>query len=149
MSSQDPKIITHAITRFLARREHSKTEIMQKLLSKDLDERMCYEQLQKFIEKGIQSDSRYLEAYVRSAYQKGKGPNVIRQTLISHSIEGTEVSESINQEQYDWYELAKQVRIKKFGHKLPTEFKHIQKQKRFLQYRGFEQPHIQYAFDKD
>ena len=147
MSNKDPKIITHAITRMLARREHSRVEIMQKLRAKDYDEKVCLAQLQKFIDNNIQSDTRYIDVYVRSAYNKGNGPNVIKQSLATQEIDEYELSECINQSQFNWFELASQVREKKFGQSLPCDFKDIQKQKRFLLYRGFEHAHIQYAFE--
>ena len=145
MSEDQAKIINHTITRLLSRREHSQFELMQKLLAKGLDDALCRQQLQFFIDKRIQSDERYIEAYVRSAYQKGKGPQVIRQTLAQHDIEG--VSEYIFNDDYDWYALASEVRIKRFGDGAHVDFAEKQKQMRFLQYRGFEQEQINAAFE--
>lgn len=45
----------------------------------------------------------------------------------------------------DWFESAKKVKEKKFGEFYETEFALRQKQKQFLQYRGFYQEHIDYA----
>jgi len=41
--------------------------------------------------------------------------------------------------------LATEVRLKKFGTAEPRDFKEKARQMRFLQYRGFEQEHIQAA----
>ena len=46
----------------------------------------------------------------------------------------------------DWYALASEQRVKKFGPDAPSDFKEKARQMRFLQYRGFEQDHIQKAF---
>lgn len=146
-SEDEAKIINHTITRLLSRREHSQFELIQKLVARELNEKLCYQQLQFFIDKHIQSDQRYLEAYVRSAYLKGKGPQVIRQTLSQHNIEGVNVNEQIHDEEYDWYNLAFDVRKKRFGKAKPADFIDKQKQMRFLQYRGFEQEHINAAFE--
>jgi regulatory protein len=145
MSEDQAKIINHTITRLLSRREHSQFELIQKLVARDLDENLCYKQLQFFTDKRIQCDQRYLEAYVRSAFLKGKGPQVIRQTLSQHNIEGVQVNDNIYREEYDWYNLAKVVREKRFGEAPPVDFIDKQKQMRFLQYRGFEQAHINAA----
>jgi regulatory protein len=147
MSEDEAKIINHAITRLLSRREHSQYELVQKLVAKGLNEQLCYQQLQFFIDKRIQSDERYLEAYVRSAYLKGKGPQVIRQTLSQHNIEGVQVNEHIFIEDYDWFALAIEVRTKRFGEHAPEDFADKQKQMRFLQYMGFEQELINAVFD--
>jgi regulatory protein len=45
----------------------------------------------------------------------------------------------------DWYELAREIRSRKFGRLKPADFKEKAKQMRFLQYRGFEPDHIQVA----
>ncbi len=47
----------------------------------------------------------------------------------------------------DWYELAREIRFKKFGASKPADFKAKARQMRFLQYRGFEPDHIQAAID--
>ncbi|MEM8685156.1 MAG: RecX family transcriptional regulator [Pseudomonadota bacterium] len=42
----------------------------------------------------------------------------------------------------DWYALAVDVRMKKFGPGPASDFKDKARQMRFLQYRGFETDHI-------
>ncbi len=145
MSEQDAKIINHAITRYLARREHSRVELMQKLSAKGFDASMCSRQIQLFTQKNLQSDSRFIESFVRNAYFRGKGPTFIRQTLHQHEVDSVEVSDCIKAENFDWYALALQVRQKKFGEDKAVDFAAKQKEMRFLQYRGFEQTHINEA----
>ncbi len=145
MCREDAKIITHLLTKLLARREHSQAELMRKLEERGFDKQLSIQQLKKFVESGIQSDDRYAEAYVRSAYLKGKGPFFIQQQLRAQEVEDCVIRSNLDEQDYDWFELAKSVRQKRFGEVLPTDFKDLQKQKRFLQYRGFEQQHIEYA----
>lgn len=147
MSENQAKIINHAITRMLARREHSQYEVLQKLAAKEFDPRLCEQQLQIFIDRRLQSDQRYLESFVRSSFNKGKGPQNIRQSLKQHNIDGADVKACIYCDDYDWYDLASKVRTKRFGTKMPDDFASKQKQMRFLQYRGFEQEQINAAFD--
>jgi regulatory protein len=146
MSKEEAKIINHTITRLLSMREHSEFELLQKLSVKGYCPKLCQQQLQLFIDKRLQSDHRYLESFVRSAFNKGKGPQYIRQSLKQHNIEGSHVNEAINDEEYDWFELANKVRTKRFGISPPTDFVEKQKQMRFLQYRGFEQEQINLSF---
>jgi len=147
MSVDEAKIINQTITRLLSMREHSEFELRQKLAAKEYDLLVCETQLQVFIERNLQSDQRYLESYVRTAYIKGKGPQFIRQTLKQHNIEGAHVSEHLKGEDYDWHSSAIEVRKKRFGEDPPVDFADKQKQMRFLQYRGFEQDQINTAFD--
>ncbi|MGB3725123.1 MAG: regulatory protein RecX [Glaciecola sp.] len=141
MSENETKIINHAITRWLSRREHSYQELLQKLLAKEYSHNLCEQQLQQFVDKGIQSDTRFTEAFIRNAYISGKGPQQIRQKLYQHKINETVMNQFIDSDQFDWFESAAKVRAKKFG-ALPHDFESKQKQMRFLQYRGFEQDHI-------
>jgi regulatory protein len=48
---------------------------------------------------------------------------------------------------FDWFESSKAVRVKRFGDPLPADWTDKQKQMRFLQYRGFTQEQIKYAFE--
>jgi regulatory protein len=147
MTKDEAKIINNTIARLLSMREHSEFELLQKLNVKGFSPKLCEQQLQLFIDKRLQSDARYLESFVRSAFNKGKGPQHIRQSLKQHNIEGVEVKESIYNADFDWFELACKVREKRFGENPPADFHMKQKQMRFLQYRGFEQEHISAAFD--
>ena len=146
MSQELAKIINHSITRLLSRREHSRFELLQKLIAKGHSPILCEQQLQLFIDKNIQSDDRFVEVFVRSAYYNGKGPQHIRQSLKQHNIDGAIVKQCILDKAFNWYECATNVRIKRFGENLPNDFTDKQKQMRFLQYRGFEQDQINAAF---
>ena len=146
MSAEEAKIINQMITRYLSRREHSYFELTQKLTQKGFSLSACEKQLDLFAQRGIQSDDRYVQSMVRNAYHNGKGPQVIRQTLLQHKIDSPEIEACIHAEDFDWFTAAINVRIKKFGEAIPTDFTQKQKQKRFLQYRGFEQEQIKEAF---
>lgn len=153
MNNEDESIdvkraLRHSITRFLARREHSFFELVNKLKQKEFLHKDIVEALQSFTERGLQSDLRYAQSYVRTAYHKGKGPSFIEQNLQQHDIDSHVIKSLIQDDDYDWYTAAGQVREKRFGENLPSEWDDIQKQKRFLQYRGFYQEHIKEVFGR-
>jgi regulatory protein len=147
MSDNDAKIIRHKLTRLLSRREHSQTELRKKLAELELDKDLIEETIQRFSEKDIQSDLRYAEAVVRGAYRKGKGPVFVERELNNHDIDFHVVKALVNDESFDWFESSKAVRVKRFGSELPEDWTAKQKQMRFLQYRGFSQEQIKYAFE--
>ena len=118
-------------------------------MAKELNENLCWQQLQLFVERNLQSDVRYAESFTRTCLIKGKGPNIIRQQLKQHNIEGNTITDCLKNEEYDWFEAAAKVREKKYGEALPLQFADKQKQMRFLQYRGFEQSQIKEAFESD
>jgi regulatory protein len=147
MSDNDAKIIRHKLTRLLSRREHSQTELRKKLADLEVDKDIVEDTLFRFAEKDIQSDLRYAEAVVRGAYRKGKGPVFVERELNNHNIDFHLVKSLINEGNFDWFESSKAVRVKRFGNDLPEDWSAKQKQMRFLQYRGFTQEQINYAFE--
>jgi regulatory protein len=147
MSDNDAKIIRHKLTRLLSRREHSQTELRKKLADLELDRDLVDDTIAQFAKKDIQSDVRYAEAVVRGAYRKGKGPVFIERTLHNHDIDFQLVRALTKDESFDWFESSKAVRVKRFGDELPDDWTYKQKQMRFLQYRGFTQEQIKYAFE--
>ena len=147
MSDNDAKIIRHKLTRLLSRREHSQTELRKKLSDLEISAEIIDETIKKFAEKDIQSDLRFAEAVVRGAYYRGKGPVFVERELNNHNIDFALVRELVNDDDFDWFESSKAVRVKRFGEDLPDDWSAKQKQMRFLQYRGFAQEQIKYAFE--
>ncbi|APD85514.1 regulatory protein RecX [Alteromonas gracilis] len=145
MSDFDRKIITEAITRMLARREHSFSEIIRKLQQKGIESNAFIPILEEFRDADIQSDVRFAESRARALYLKGKGPRLIKLDLQQYGIDETVAEQALQEIEADWFESAKKVKEKKFGGFYETEFALRQKQKQFLQYRGFYQEHIDYA----
>jgi regulatory protein len=139
-------LIRNSAARLLSGREHSQFELQRKLTQKGFQSALIAQVIAEFQEANLQSDRRYAESLIRSAYNKGKGPTFITQTLHQHDIELSDIHSLIYKDEWDWYELARKVREKRFGDALPTDFHQTQKQKRFLQYRGFSSSHINEAF---
>jgi len=149
MAEPSRKIIIDAITRMLARREHSVAEIIKKLAQKDINEASALPIIGEFSEANIQSDARYTEAKIRSCMARGIGPRRVKAELSQHDISEAMVDNALHEVAPDWFTLAREVRDKKYGLTAPEDFKQRQKQMQFLQYRGFYQSHIQYAMDGD
>lgn len=138
----------------LARREHSVSELTQKL-SRKLDpavasgdgEALLNQVLTKVIADGYLSDQRYAEAYTRSRMNKGFGFDRIRNELNQKGIAPELIASTLSA--FDEPE-AEQERIayawrKKFKH-VPCDFNEKMKQIRFLRYRGFGQSDIDRFF---
>jgi len=131
---------------FLARREYGQTELIRKLADKGFDRDASAEAVTRLTEDGLQSDDRFTEAFVQSRINQGKGPVRIRLDLGQKGISDSTIEIALEEAVADWRALAREQRIKKFGRNPPPDFKEKARQMRFLQYRGFEQDHIQYAF---
>ncbi len=134
---------------FLARREYGQTELIKKLADKGYDRSVAEQAVNKLTEDGLQSDQRFAEAFVQSRINQGKGPVRIRLDLGQRGVGDAVIELAIEEASANWFELARDVRLRKFGTGKPSDFKAKAKQMRFLQYRGFEQDHVQAAFNGD
>ena len=134
---------------FLARREYGQTELVKKLADKGYERSVAEQAVNKLTEDGLQSDQRFAEAFVQSRINQGKGPVRIRLDLGQRGVGDAAIELAIEVASANWFELARDVRLRKFGTGIPSDFKAKAKQMRFLQYRGFEQDHVQAAFNGD
>jgi regulatory protein len=132
---------------FLARREYGQTELIKKLADKGYDRSVAEQAVKKLTEDGLQNDQRFTEAFVQSRINQGKGPVRIRLDLGQRGVNDAAIECAIEENPTNWFELARSVRLRKFGAGIPADFKAKAKQMRFLQYRGFEQDHVQAAFN--
>jgi regulatory protein len=129
-----------AALKMLMRREHSQLELSNKLQLKGFDDADIKHSIDLLIEQKYQSDERFSEAFILMRYNQGKGPVKISFELKKRGIESFDLSN------FDWFDLAKEVREKKFGQNFPLDFKTQAKQKRFLNSRGFNFDEIHKAF---
>ncbi|NMH59594.1 regulatory protein RecX [Alteromonas ponticola] len=145
MTDEIRKKIIDSTTRLLARREHSHSELVQKLSQKGFQTEVIFPVLSEFAEADILSDRRFAESRVRHAANKGIGPLRVKAELVQHNIDVTLITAAFIEAEVDWFELAKAVHAKKYPSQVPASFKDKQKQRQFLQYRGFTFEQIQYA----
>jgi regulatory protein len=132
---------------YLARREYGQRELERKLASAGFDADIAADAVLQLKSDGLQDDRRFSEAFVRSRVHQGKGPARVRADLGERGVSGELVAAILSEMSVDWFAQAAEVRIKKFGPDFPADFKEKARQMKFLQYRGFEQEHIQAAVD--
>nr|BAK82136.1 regulatory protein for RecA [Calyptogena nautilei symbiont] len=124
----------------MAQREHSVLELTQKLSAKGYAIEEIEPALVQLAQNNYQSDGRFVEAFVLMRINQGKGGVLISQQLKQKGIEDFDLST------IDSFELAKSVRLKKYGKQLPKDYKEKAKQQRFLQSRGFDFEQINQVF---
>jgi len=130
---------------YLARREHGRSELLEKVTRFGFDADVADDAVAQLVEDGLQSDVRFADAFVRSRINQGKGPAKIRADLREKGVNDGVAEDGIREAEQDWYALAVEVRLKKFGAERPEDFKEKARQMRFLQSRGFDQDQIQAA----
>ncbi|MCP3673579.1 MAG: regulatory protein RecX [Gammaproteobacteria bacterium] len=119
----------------LARREHSRLELFQKVSKKQFNTDLISENIDDFIEHDWQSDLRYGEMVVRSRILKCHGPVKISRELQQKGISSDIIEDIINID-VDWSELAETALKKRFPSHGESQ-NEIAKQYRFLLQRGF------------
>ncbi len=124
----------------LARREHSYLELTNKLAQQyqadDIEQA-----LDKLKSQNYQSDQRFANEFVQMRFNQGKGSIKIAMDLKQRGIDNFDLSA------YDFFALAKEVRVSKYGEVSPSNYKEKSKQQRFLQSRGFGFNEINCSFE--
>lgn len=130
----------------LARREHTEFELKHKLSAKGfaiVDVGLVVAELTK---QGLQSDQRFVESYINMRSGRGFGPLRISAELQARGIDRELSAKYLTQNEIDWIALAKLVRCKKFGDKIPSNLQERAQQVRYLYYKGFSHDHIKGVF---
>ena len=144
MSETSQKIRLSAMN-FLARREHSRRELIFKLRKRftDSDEQII-EEVSRLRSEGLQSDYRMASEYVHFRSKKGLGPKKIKAELRLKGISDSLLEQIFSESGVDWRNILEKVINKKTSQDGVTldslETKH--KVNNFLQKRGFEPDQI-------
>ena len=142
-----PAQLRRAAMDLLARREHSKKELLDKLGKRFLTkiprdhlsafQEITREQIEQLASEGLQSDFRLAENFIRSRIGRGQGPLKIRLELRAKGIDEAVMDIAFEQTEVCWAELAESVLVKRFGNTACGDFKEKARRSRFLQQRGF------------
>ncbi|RQW83880.1 MAG: regulatory protein RecX [Methylococcus sp.] len=128
---------------YLARREHSQLELTQKLSRKGFPMDIVSQVIAELSIRGLQSDSRYAEIYVRSRLSRGYGPLRIRQELRHRGIDAKLLADLQPVGADD--NLLK-IHDRKFGAGPPKNLEERAERERFLLRRGFSGDQIRRFF---
>jgi regulatory protein len=134
-----------AAVRLLARREHSRAELLRKLGERGAPAELIDAVLDSLATQRLQSDERYAESLVASRIGRGQGPVRIRRELAERGVDAAQADAALEAAGADWIRLARDTRRRRFGSELPGEWNERVRQSRFLEYRGFNGEQIRAA----
>lgn len=129
----------------ISRREHSEKEIREKLYKKFNDHKVSELAITSLIEKGLVNDHRFAEMYIIARKRKGFGPKKIAYELLAKGVSDDISSQALNEEG-GWRIAALNAFNKKYKNGIADNFKEMNKQKIFLQNRGFTFEEIDSVF---
>ena len=147
LSAINPADIRRSAMDLLARREHSRRELRDKLKRRFDDLDLIDAELDRLAEEKLQSDERFAESFLRQRMARGHGPMRIRQEARQKGISDSEVGAAMEAEQPNWFRLAEETYQRKFGVLPPEDIKDKARRSRFMQYRGFALDHYQHLLD--
>ena len=145
LTALNPTDVRLAAMNLLARREHSRRELRQKLLKRFSDAAVVEAQIDQLTLENLQSDERFAQSYVRMRAMRGYGPARIRQELRERGLRDDEIAEAFRSMEESWFDLALSAFVKKFGEQLESDIKARSRRDRFMQYRGFTREHIDHC----
>lgn len=144
----DAAALKVAVVDLLSRREHSRWELQQKLLSCAASADDLHRVLDELAERGWQSDQRYVGSYIRTKTLRNIGPVRLFQELRQKGVAESLIREGLQESEVDWFEMACDAALKKANGLNLSEQKDKAKLYRFLAYRGFNTDQVQYALDE-
>jgi len=137
--------IRFAAMNLLARREHSRLELVRKLQARVDDKRLLNEALDRLIADKLLDNERFCEAFVRMRANGGYGPVRVRAELKEKGVSDDLIVQYMALHESDWFEQVHVVFEKKYGLNPEEDAKSRAKQKRFLAQRGYSFEQIKSA----
>lgn len=122
--------------RLLARREHSRRELLDKLALRGFNRAEAEPVIAEMAEQNWQNDARYTECYVRQRIASGYGPVRIRYELQQRGIDDADL-DAHAEAQGGWQNLLMDVYCGKYDEQKSLAQNEWLKRSRFLQQRGF------------
>ena len=142
----DPRAVKQAALKHLARRDHASGELERKLRDQGFEAGAVAAVLTDLAAKRFLDDERFIDQFVSYHAARGQGPARIRAQLRPLGLSGEAIDRQLRAVE-DWRERAQLARRKKFGAKVPKDFRMRARQARFLEYRGFSAEHIRAALE--
>lgn len=137
--------------RLLARREHSRAELAQKLRQRGVDAATIEATLTHLETHALQSESRFVESFIRHRVQQGYGSLRIIAELRQRGVDAELIRDGLSETLHDELDTARQALRRRFGaHGMAAATEHERARRvRFLMQRGFPAPLSYQALDQD
>ncbi|MEN9917103.1 MAG: regulatory protein RecX [Pseudomonadota bacterium] len=121
---------------YLARREHTRLTLSEKLMQKGFLHQSVEIVLDILIQQGFLSEERFCEALIQKRIKQGYGPVRIIAECHQYGINNDLIFSQLPQDEEFWLAVIQKILEKKFrSSHLPKE---LLRQIRYLQYRGFK-----------
>lgn len=137
MANEINKEVKTSCLRLLARREHSRKELLNKLMTKGYSRETIENVVSELAEQGLQNDHHFMESYARQRIAKGYGPVRIKYELLQKGIEDCNLDSVVEESVGSWAELLSSIYTRKYHGADSITRQEWAKRSRFLLQRGF------------
>lgn len=143
----DPAIIRTKALELLARREHSRLELRQKLIQRGYPSERIEPVLEQLAEERLLDENRYAELYACARADKGYGPLRIARELRERGVPDALVAATLAMLEDDWLAKLRELHRKRFKSLIPTDAAGRMQQTRVLRQHGFTLDQIKHLFE--
>ncbi len=143
----DPALIRARAIDLLARREHSRLELRQKLAQRGFPAEHLDPVLDQLVAEGLLDEGRYAEMYACSRADKGYGPLRIASELRERGIAKERVDQALAGLEDDWVVKLRQLHRKRFNSLIPDNAAGRMQQTRVLRQHGFTLEQVRCLFE--
>ncbi|MEV8755028.1 regulatory protein RecX [Klebsiella variicola] len=134
MTSQE--LYDHAVS-LLARRDYASGELARTLSKMTENREKIDKALSRLVECGYLDDNRLITHMIDKHVRKKHGPARIKLEIRQKGFSPELVEQMLEKVDVDWYAMARELKVSKFGDAVASEAKEKNKQIRYLQYKGF------------
>lgn len=120
----------------LARREHTRFMLLEKLMRKGFSHQSVEAVLDILIQQGFLNEERFCEAFIQKRIRQGYGPMRISAECHEYGINNDIIFSQLPKDEEFWLAAIQKILKKKFQPNPPP--KEQLRQIRYLQYRGFK-----------
>ncbi|MBK8182199.1 MAG: regulatory protein RecX [Candidatus Competibacteraceae bacterium] len=148
-STAAPAVIRAKALELLARREHSRLELRQKLIQRGFGAEQIGPVLEQLVTERLLDESRYAELYACSRADKGYGPLRVARELRERGIPEEVVATTLATLNDNWLAKLRDLHRKRFKSHRPTDAAGRMQQTRVLRQHGFTLDQIKLFFETE
>ncbi|CDI02651.1 putative Regulatory protein recX [Candidatus Competibacter denitrificans Run_A_D11] len=148
-TSAEPAVIRAKALELLARREHSRLELRQKLLQRGFPAEPIGLVLEQLAAERLLDEGRYAELYACSRADKGYGPLRIARELRERGVPEEIVTATLAMLEDSWPAKLRDLHHKRFKSHYPADVAGRMQQTRVLRQHGFTLDQIKQLFATD
>lgn len=147
VGADDPTAVRAKALELLARREHSRLELRQKLIQRGFPADHIEPALDQLVEERLLDEARYAELYACGRADKGYGPLRIGRELRERGVPQELVDTVLAGLEDDWLPKLRELHRKRFKSLVPSDAAGRMQQTRVLRQHGFTLDQIKHLLE--